>query len=322
MDKPFILIEKELREVEFEIRRNINSEVNLIPEIGSHIFFSGGKRFRPALLILCSKLVGNNSKNCIPIAGVIELIHTATLLHDDVVDRAELRRGVESANTIWGNQASILVGDFLLSQAFSIMIKEGDLRILEILAQTTKKMTEGEMFQLSLENSIDVTEQDYMSLIYSKTAVLISSTCLIGALMGGAKKTEEERLVKFGDKLGMAFQLVDDILDYTSNPKKIGKPIGNDLEEQKATLPLLYSLKKMNAKDRKAIENIFYADSKSEEDFHYVTRLIKEHGGLEYTLKRAREFSEDAKKYLEDFPDSDEKEALFDIADYVIERGA
>ena len=202
------------------------------------------------------------------------------------------------------------------------MIEEGDLRILEIIAMTTKKMTEGEMFQLSLGNSIDISEEAYMSLIYSKTAVLISSTCRIGALLGGAKKVEEEKLVKFGDKLGLAFQLIDDILDYTSNPKKIGKPIGNDLEEQKATLPLLYSLKKMNAKDKKTIEQIFYADSKSEEDFQYVKRLIKEHGGLEYTLRRARESSEDAKKYLEDFPDSDEKEALFDIADYVIERGA
>ena len=323
MAKPFSLIQSELEEVEAEIRRNIDSEVNLIPEIVKHILFSGGKRFRPALLILCSRLFNNeNSRKSISLAGVIELVHTATLLHDDVVDSADLRRGVESANTLWGNQASILVGDFLLSQAFSMMVKVGDLRVLDIIAFATRKMTEGEVFQISLENALNITEDQYFMLINNKTAVLIASACRIGALLGGTEKSDEEKLAKFGEGVGMAFQIVDDVLDYSSDLKEVGKPVGNDLEEQKATLPLIFSLLKMSDEERSKTERVFFTDEKSEDDFNYIFGIVKQHGGIEYSMNKARSFIEDAKKELTDFPDSEEKRALLMLADYVIERRA
>ncbi|MBN1572453.1 MAG: polyprenyl synthetase family protein [Deltaproteobacteria bacterium] len=323
MTKPFALIQSELEEVEAEIRRNIYSEVNLIPEIVKHIMFSGGKRFRPALLILCSRLFKNeNNRKSISLAGVIELVHTATLLHDDVVDSAELRRGVESANILWGNQTSILVGDFLISQAFSMMVEVGDLRILDIVSLTTKKMTEGEMFQIALENALNITEEQYLKLIHNKTAVLIASACRIGALLGGTEKSNEEKLAKFGEGVGMAFQIVDDVLDYSSDLKEVGKPVGNDLAEQKATLPLIFSLLKMSDGERDKTAEIFFADKKSEEDFSYIFGIVKQHGGIEYSMKKAKSFTESAKEELVDFPDSEEKQALFDLADYVIERRA
>ncbi len=323
MTKPFSLIQSQLEEVEAEIRRNIDSEVNLIPEIVKHILFSGGKRFRPALLILCSRLFNNENKSkSISLAGVIELVHTATLLHDDVVDSADLRRGVESANTLWGNQASILVGDFLLSQAFSMMVKVGDLRILDIVAFATRKMTEGEVFQISLEDALNITEDQYLMLINNKTAVLIASACRIGALLGGTIKSNEEKLAKFGEGVGMAFQIVDDVLDFSSDLKEVGKPVGNDLAEQKATLPLIFSLLKMSDEERMKTEEIFFTDDKSEDDFNYIFNIVKQHGGIEYSMNKARSFIDDAKKELIDFPDSEEKQALLMLADYVIERRA
>jgi octaprenyl-diphosphate synthase len=323
MTKPFALIQVELEEVEAEIGRNIHSEVNLIPEIVKHIMFSGGKRFRPALLILCSRLFGTeNSGKAISLAGVIELVHTATLLHDDVVDSAELRRGVESANILWGNQTSILVGDFLISQAFSMMVEVGDLGILDIVSLTTKKMTEGEMFQIALENSLNITEKQYLKLIHDKTAVLIASACRIGALLGGTDKSSEDRLAKFGEGVGMAFQIVDDVLDYSSDLKEVGKPVGNDLMEKKATLPLIFSLMKMSDEEKGKTEEIFFSDKKSEEDFNYIFGMVKKYGGIEYSIKKAGAFIDEAKVELEHLPDSEEKRALLELADYVIERRA
>ncbi len=321
MTQPFSLIQHELEEVETEIRRNISSEVSLIPEIGEHLLFSGGKRFRPALLILCSRLLSTkSSKESISLAGMIELIHTATLLHDDVVDSADLRRGVESANTRWGNGASILVGDFLFSQASSIMVSVGDMRIIGTIALTTKKMSEGEMFQLSLEGTLNISEDEYLTLINNKTAVLIASACKIGAILENAKSDIEEKLRTFGEKLGMAFQIVDDVLDFSSDSKEIGKPVGKDLTEQKATLPLIFALLKMDKQERSKTEKIFLTDTKSKEDINYIVDLVTKYGGIEYSMNKAKEFIESAKEKLNDFPDSDEKQALLHLSDFVIER--
>jgi len=321
MTQPFSLIQRELEEVESEIRRNISSEIKLIPEIGEHLLFSGGKRFRPSLLILCSRLFSTkNSEKSISLAGVIELIHTATLLHDDVVDSADLRRGVESANTRWGNEASILVGDFLFSQAFAIMTSVGDLRILDTIAITTKKMSEGEMFQISLENTLNITEDEYLTLINNKTAILIASACKIGAILESAESEIEEKLRTFGEGLGMAFQIVDDILDFSSDSKEIGKPVGKDLTEQKATLPLIFALLKMDKSERSKTKKIFFADIKSKDDINYIADLVKKYGGIEYSMNKAKDFIESAKEKLNDFPESDEKRALLHLADFVIER--
>jgi octaprenyl-diphosphate synthase len=319
---PFELLRDDLKRVESEIIKNFYSDVSLIPQIGKHIFSSGGKRFRPALLILSSRLFKPDDTRCIPLAGVVELIHTATLLHDDVVDKAELRRGKKSANSLWGNGASILVGDFFFSQAVLLMIGTGDMRLLTILTDATKKMSEGEVFGLSLGRSIDIAEEQYMRLIHNKTAVLISAACRIGAILGGATDREHERLKKFGQDVGTAFQLVDDVLDYEAHPDDIGKPVGGDFYEQKATLPLIHALARIDDAGRKRITEIFYKEKKDNGDFHSVSGLIRAAGGITYTLAQARRFIESAKGELGEFADSREKRALLQLADYVIERGA
>ena len=322
MTTPFALIHEDLKQVESEILTSISSDVNLIPEIGKHIFFSGGKRFRPALLILCCRLFKPGDTRCITLAGSIELIHTATLLHDDVVDRADIRRGKRSVNVVWGNEASILVGDFLFSQAVLTALRTGNVRFLEILTEATKRMSEGEVFGLSLGHSLDISEAQYMRLVTNKTATLISAACRIGAVLGGAGPQEEERLAGFGQDLGTAFQLIDDILDYVSRPDQIGKPVGGDLDEQKATLPLIHVLGKINAAEKKEVEKRFHKKRKDEQDFQYILQLITAEGGIAYTLEKAGEFIHNAKGRLDAFPGSAEKRALIELADYVITRNA
>jgi octaprenyl-diphosphate synthase len=322
MTTPFALIHEDLKQVESEILKNISSDVGLIPKIGKHIFFSGGKRFRPALLILCCRLFKPGDARCITLAGSIELIHTATLLHDDVVDRADIRRGQRSVNALWGNEASILVGDFLFSQAILIGIRAGDVRFLEILTDATKKMSEGEVFGLTLGHSLDISEAQYMRLINNKTATLISAACRIGAALGGAATGPEEALARFGQDIGTAFQLVDDVLDYSSSTEQIGKPVGGDLDEQKATLPLIHALRGIDGAEKKEVEGLFYKEKKDEEDFRSILQFINREGGIAYTLERAGEFIQSAKARLDGFPGSAEKRALLELADYVIMRNA
>ncbi len=322
MTTPFALIHEDLKQVESEILKHISSDVSLIPEIGKHIFFSGGKRFRPALLILCCRLFKPGDARRIMLAGSIELIHTATLLHDDVVDSADIRRGQQSVNALWGNEASILVGDFLFSQAVLIGIQAGDVRFLEILTDATKKMSEGEVFGLTLAHSLDISEAQYMRLIDNKTATLISAACRIGAVLGGADPGQEEQLARFGQDLGTAFQLVDDVLDYSSRPEQIGKPVGGDLDEQKATLPLIHALRGIDGAKRKEVESLFYKEKKDEDDFRSILQFIHTEGGIDYTLKRAGEFIQSAKARLDGFSGSAEKRALLELADYVIMRNA
>jgi octaprenyl-diphosphate synthase len=322
MTTPFALIHEDLKQVESEILKNISSDVGLIPEIGKHIFFSGGKRFRPALLILCCRLFKPGDTRCITLAGSIELIHTATLLHDDVVDRADIRRGQRSVNALWGNEASILVGDFLFSQAILVGIRTGDVRFLEILTDATKKMSEGEVFGLTLGHSLDINEAQYMRLINNKTATLISAACRIGAVLGGAEPGPEEDLARFGQDIGTAFQLVDDVLDYSSSPEQIGKPVGGDLGEQKATLPLIHALRGIGGAEKKEVERLFYKEKKDEEDFRSILQFINKKGGIAYTLERAGEFIRSAKTRLDGFSGSAEKRALLELADYVIMRNA
>lgn len=322
MTTPFALIHEDLKQVESEILVSISSDVSLIPEIGKHIFLSGGKRFRPALLILCCRLFKPGDTRCIRLAGAIELIHTATLLHDDVVDRADIRRGKKSVNVLWGNEASILVGDFLFSQAVLIGIQTGDVRFLEILTDATKKMSEGEVFGLTLGRSLDISEAQYMRLITNKTATLMSAACRIGAVLGGAGPEKEEQLAKFGQDLGTAFQLVDDVLDYASRPEQLGKPVGGDLDEQKATLPLIHMLGQIDGAEKSEVEKRFHKDKKDEDDFHYILKLITARGGIAYTLDRAGHFIRSAKARLDGFGESAEKSALMELADYVITRNA
>jgi octaprenyl-diphosphate synthase len=304
------LIGNELAQVEDEFKKHLKSQVPLISKIGEHLLSSGGKRFRPTILLLSAKLCGYEGRRQIQAASIIEFIHTATLLHDDVVDDAELRRGNASANSIWGSQASVLVGDFLLSKSFFLMVGDGDLKILNTISKATIQMAEGEIQELMKASDLSVTEEEYLSIITNKTASLISATCQIGAILGGVDGKREQALANFGMNLGIAFQLMDDSLDYTSTEKKGGK----------ITLPLIHTLRSCSPSEREKVVGIVLSESADERSFLSVVDLINRYGGIEYTLEKAREYVAKAKGDLDCFDPSREKTALLTMANYVVER--
>jgi octaprenyl-diphosphate synthase len=314
------LIGKELAQVEDEFKKNLKSEVPLISKIGEYLLSSGGKRFRPTVLLLSAKLCGYEGRRQIQAASIIEFIHTATLLHDDVVDDAELRRGNASANSIWGSEASVLVGDFLLSKSFFLMVNDGDLKILNTISRTTIQMAEGEIQELMKASDLSVTEEEYLSIVANKTASLISATCQIGAILGGVDGEKEQALANFGMNLGIAFQLMDDSLDYTSTEKRFGKEIGIDLQGGKITLPLIHTLRSCSPSEREKVVEIVLAKRTDERAFLSIVDLINSHRGIEYTLEKASGYVAKAKGNLDFFQPSREKTALLAMANYVVER--
>jgi len=314
------LVKDDLPKVEAEFKKNLSSDVKLISKIGGHILGSGGKRFRPMILILSTRLCGHKGDRHIPLASIIEFIHTASLLHDDVVDDAELRRGHASANTLWGSEASVLVGDFLFSKSFSLMVRDGDIRILQVISDACTQLAEGEIQELIKTSDLSLAEDGYISIITRKTAALISATCRIGAILGGVGPEKEASMGDFGLNLGIAFQLIDDTLDYISDEKEFGKIIGIDLKDGKVTLPLIHTLQKCTLQERKKLEEVFFSDTITNENFVHVTEMIKRYGGTNYTVERAREFVEQAKDCLDSFDPSDAKKAILALADHVIER--
>ena len=314
------LVGKELAQVENEFKKHLKSEVPLISKIGEHLLLSGGKRFRPTIALLSAKMCGYKGTRQIQVASVIEFIHTATLLHDDVVDDAELRRGHASANSIWGSEASVLVGDFLLSKSFFLMVDDGDLRILSAISRSTTRMAEGEIQELMRTSDLSITEEEYLSIIANKTASLISATCQIGAILAGVDGIKEQALASFGLNLGIAFQLMDDSLDYTSTEKRFGKEIGIDLQGGKITLPLIHTLRSCSPSEKEKLVDIVLSASIDERAFLRVVDLINSYGGIEYTLEKARGYVGKAKGYLDCFRPSREKTALLAMANYVVER--
>src|SRR5512138_2108433 len=253
MDAVLALIGEELKGVEEQFKKDLASDVPLIRKVGEYVLSSGGKRIRPALLLLAAKLCGYTGSRHIPLASVVEFIHTATLLHDDVVDEANIRRGIPSANTLWGNSASVLVGDFLFSKSFSLMVADGDLNVLRVLSAATTRIAEGEVLQLVCTSDLEITEERYIEVVVCKTAVLLAAACQAGAIIGGATAEQEAALAAFGMDLGIAFQLMDDTLDYVADEKEFGKSIGHDLEEGKITLPLIETLKRCSAAEREIV---------------------------------------------------------------------
>lgn len=310
----------ELREVEEDFERRLGSRVPLVTEIAKHLALSGGKRIRPALMILSARLCGYKGKGYIPLAGAIELIHTATLLHDDVVDNAEMRRGNPTANILWGNVASVLVGDFLLSRAFSMMVEVKDLKVLEVMAETTTLLAEGETFELTKTGDISLTEEEYLEMVSQKTASLMSASTRIGAILARATEEQEEALAAFGLKLGIAFQLVDDCLDYIGKEEALGKKVGSDIKEGKVTLPLIWTLGRCSSEERKLIRDTLLEADPDIKSIKEVVELVHQHGGIEYTLRRAEEFVTEAKGCLSLFPDRPEKTTLMELADYLLSR--
>ncbi len=320
IQEAFNLIRDDILRVEAEFKKNLDSDVYLIKKVGEYILTSGGKRLRPLVLLLSSRLCGYGGSIHIPMSVVVEFIHTATLLHDDVVDNADLRRGNASANSLWGNGSSVLVGDYLLSKAFYLAVKQGDMRILQILSDTTTRMAEGEVLQLIKHSDIETTEEEYLNVITNKTAVLFSASCRIPAILAGMDTEREEALAGYGMELGIAYQLMDDCLDYTSKDECLGKTIGNDLREGKVTMPLIKACRDATPGEREIMREAIEADDVDRERLEEVLAIIKKYGGIEYTTAFAKERIEKAKKYLDPFDPDTERASLAAVADYVIER--
>jgi len=310
----------EVEKVDQEFRKNLRSDVSIISAIGEHLLLSGGKRFRPILLLLAAKLCEYRGNDHISMASLIEFIHTATLLHDDVVDRAELRRGIESANAKWGNEACVLVGDFLFTKCFSLMVETGNHKILQAIAKATTLMAEGELEELIKTNDLSLTEGNYLSIIARKTAALFSAATQIGAILGNVSEEKEKELSDFGMDLGIAFQLIDDNLDYTSREEEFGKKIGIDLQDGKITLPLIFTLSHCKKEEEVFIRETVESDPITKEAFFNVVEIIGRYHGLNYTWEKAKEYVKRAKGHLRLFTNSREKEALYLLADYVLER--
>lgn len=320
MESVLALIGDDLKNVERQFKKDLESNVPLIRKVGEYVLSSGGKRIRPALLLLTAKLLGYQGERHVPLASVVEFIHTATLLHDDVVDSASIRRGLASANTLWGNEASVLVGDFLFSKSFSLMVVDGDLNILRILANATTQIAEGEVLQLICTSDVDITEERYIEVVICKTAVLLAAACQAGAIIGNASPQQEAALAAFGMDIGIAFQLMDDTLDYVADEKEFGKNIGHDLEEGKITLPLIEALRFCSEDEREMVEEIVVKEEFAREDFDQVFELVSRFGGIDYTVNKAKNYVAAAKSHLEIFDDSPVRAALFELADYVVTR--
>jgi octaprenyl-diphosphate synthase len=316
----FSAYKEDLHEVENYLNKNITSDVKLIPEVSHHLIGSGGKRFRPLLLLICAGLCGDREGNRFPMAAVMEFIHTATLLHDDVIDQAIIRRGKTSANNIWGNAASVLVGDFLYSKSFTLMTEIENIAILKLMSEVTNVMSEGEVFQLMKCGDVNLTEEEYLTIIEKKTAVLISVSCAAGAILGSASSEKIDALSQFGRNIGMAFQITDDTLDYMAKEKEFGKSIGKDLEEGKMTLPLIYALRKCTAKERKIIKELMVRKKASQKAVRQILGFIQKYNGIDYSLKCAEKFISDAKTQLNLFPDCVEINQLYAVAEYILSR--
>lgn len=320
MNKALALLRGDMEKVEAKFRDHLESDVPLIRKVGEYVLASGGKRVRPMLLLLTAKMAGYQGDQHIDLASVVEFIHTATLLHDDVVDAASLRRGNASANTVWGNEASVLVGDFLFAKSFSVMVRCGNLRIMQILSDATTKMAEGEVLQLISTCDIDMAEERYMTVIRTKTAVLIAAACQCGGFLGSASPDQDAALRDFGMDLGVAFQLMDDALDYVAAEIDFGKAHCHDLAEGKVTLPLIQVLRVCNDAERQTIAGIIEGEELAEGDIAIIAELISRYQTIEYTRLRATELVERAKAYLTVFAPSPAKDALHELADFVVQR--
>ncbi len=320
MEKALELLHDDLLGVEAQFKQDLTSDVLLIRKVGEYVLSSGGKRIRPMLLLLCAKLAGYRGDRHVGLASVVEFIHTATLLHDDVVDSAVLRRGNASANAVWGNEASVLVGDFLFAKSFSIMVRGGSLKILQALSDATTMMAEGEVQQLVSTCDLDLSEESYIDVVRNKTAVLIAAACQVGGILGEVDEEREQTLHDFGMDLGIAFQFMDDALDYVADQAEFGKATGHDLEEGKVTLPLIHALRHCTDEERERLTGIVELETLSDEDLAYVVGLIERYDGIGYTRRRARELVERAKLKLVAFPDGPVKVALMELADYAVSR--
>ena len=315
------LLYKKLQKVEKLVEFKLKSEVTLIQKMSNHHLKSGGKRLRALLTLGSAKLSGYElGERDINLAACVELIHSATLLHDDVIDESDLRRGIKTTNSIWGNQSSILVGDYLLSRCFEIMVEDGDLEILKLLSSTSAKIAQGEVLQLQHKGEADMLEDTYIDIINLKTASLFSAATKTGACLAGSNEKEKKALESYGKNLGLAFQIADDALDYYGKDKFFGKEIGKDFFEGKVTLPLIIIFQKGNDEERNFLKEILTKDKRNEDDFSEILALINKYKAIELSMKRAEYFVNVSSDSLGIFPDSEDKKILQNLTSFSLNR--
>lgn len=317
-DAIYKLVEDQSRKVNNLIEESLSSQVPLAIEISQHLIQGGGKRMRPLVLLLSAASCDSKSDKAVTLAAIVELIHTATLLHDDVVDHSSQRRGQSTANMVWGNAAPILVGDFLYSRAFQMMVSLESDKILKILAAGTNTIAEGEILQLANKHNPQLSDEDYEKIIYAKTAKLFEISAHMGAVVAQSAPDIEQALMHYGKHIGIAFQLMDDVLDYQAPSHVMGKNMGDDLADGKSTLPLLYALRHGNQKQKDMIHKAIHGGTL--DDFDFILEAIFETGAIDFTLQRAKKEVEAAQACLSQLPDSQYKDALSSIANYCIER--
>ena len=307
-----------MRAVDAVIRKSLHSEVVLINQVADYIINSGGKRLRPALVLLSAGVFGKIETRHHELAAVVEFIHTATLLHDDVVDESALRRGRATANTLFGNAASVLVGDFVYSRAFQMMVGVQNMRVMDILAEATNIIAEGEVLQLLNINDADISDDDYLRVIHYKTAKLFEAATRLGAVICQASTEDENAMAEYGMRLGTAFQLIDDVLDLSGNSEDIGKSLGDDIAEGKPTLPLLYAMRHGDAKQSQLIRNAI--EQGGLEDFSAIIQAVEQTGALDYVRNIAKQEAELACKAIQHLPSTPQLQALIQLAEFSVSR--
>jgi len=316
------LVKEELADIEAELVQHLNPHLDLVRDVAGHILFSGGKRLRPLLLVLAARMCDYRGDYDKTFSISLEYLHAATLLHDDLIDDADLRRGRPVAHSIWGNATTILVGDFLLARALSIAAGTGNIDIIKVVAGITENMSQGEIHQLSRKGDLSLSETEYREVIWRKTAVLFEGACRSAALLAGASPDRIEALSTYGTNLGLAFQMADDLIDYTSDTQELGKKAGADLREGKLTLPVIAALQAADSRDRARMAGIIRNPSFTTEDFEALKALLEHYGGLAYTREKAREHVKLAKEALLKFKPSETTGILHDLADFTLQRRA
>ena len=313
-------IRGDLEKVEREFGRHLQSQVDLIPRIGKYIQTSGGKRVRPAVLLMAARLCGYSGERAVLYASVVEFIHTATLVHDDIIDDSELRRGRLAVHSQWGNDITVLLGDFLYIKSMSLALTQDSLEIIRLLCDVTLRMIEGELYQLTKNGDVQITEDEHFDIIRRKTAYLFSGCAQIGGMLGNATPDQIRALREYGFKLGIAFQLMDDLLDFTGDAAALGKPVGGDLREGKLTLPVIRLMQVGGAAARALVTEIVRDRSVTLERWAELCRMLADHDALDFAARRAIEFAESARGHMDAFPETPEREALSALAEYVLTR--
>ena len=317
------LLEKvnpDLAAIEAALIENLDPHLDLVRQTAGHLIFSGGKRLRPLLIVLCARLCGHESPFVAKFATTFEFLHTATLMHDDVIDGADMRRGKEAAHRLFGAPITVLVGDFLLARAICIAAETENPKIIRVVASLTEEMSEGEIYQLIKTGQLELTEAEYLDIIRRKTGVLIESACRSGAILADAPEKLETALTAYGKHLGLVFQIADDILDYTADTSELGKTVGADLKEGKLTLPVIHALSRAGEADTRRMETIITNPDFTQAEFAELVSLLEKHGGIDYARQKALDHVNQAKTQLDLFPPSETRDILLLMADYALNR--